>query len=151
MIYLKLFENFCGVGVDQNLSNMIDATLLPITDIGYKYNVEIYDIGSGFLKGLKDHNDQKRLEINIYIDGENSFTEEPNIINGTEIKESVLVILEFLKRKIGNDPAIYLWDSNDYKFISMADSDTHGIKDLSDLRSEYAETDLIKIVVLLDS
>ena len=68
-----------------------------------------------------------------------------------EIDKNLDQDLEFLKRKIGNDPAIYIWDSNDYEFINMVDSDTHGIKDLSDLRSEYAETDLIKIVVLLDS
>lgn len=33
----------------------------------------------------------------------------------------------------------------------MKDTDTHGLEDLDDLKEEYAETDTIKIVVLLDT
>lgn len=151
MNYIKLFENFnpnhyvvSSDKIDQSLSDGIDAILAPITDDGYFFNHYIYD---------KDgvHNDKKRLEISIYVEGVNTFTEESNIIIGSEIKESVLTLLDFLKRRTGNEPSVYVWDESEYQFIDMKDTDTHGLEDLNDLREEYAETDSMKIVVLLDS
>jgi hypothetical protein len=99
----------------------------------------------------KIYNDQKRLEISIYVEGEDTFTEKSNIIIGSEIKEAVLTLLDFLKRRTGNEASIYVWDDSEYQFIDMKDTDTHGLEDLDDLREEYAETDSMKIVVLLDS
>ena len=58
---------------------------------------------------------------------------------------------DFLKRRTGNEASIYVWDDSEYQFIDMKDTDTHGLEDLDDLREEYAETDSMKIVVLLDS
>jgi hypothetical protein len=151
MKYLKQFENFDAnhyvtstEDVDESLLNGIDAILAPIGDDGYKYNHNIYDRD-------KIYNDQKRLEISIYVEGEDTFTEKSNIIIGSEIKEAVLTLLDFLKRRTGNEASIYFWDHNDYQFIDMKDIDTHGLEDLDDLREEYAETDSMKIVVLLDT
>jgi hypothetical protein len=151
MIYIKLFDNFnpnhyiiSSDKIDESLLNGIDAILAPISDDGYKYNHFIYDSD-------KVYNDQKRLEISIYVEGEDTFTEKSNIIIGSEIKEAVLTLLDFLKRRTGNEPSIYVWDHNDYQFIDMKDTDTHGLEDLDDLREEYAETDSMKIVVLLDT
>lgn len=147
MIYIKLFDNFSpnhyiisSDKIDESLLNGIDAILAPIGDDGYKYNHNIYD---------KDevYNDKRRLEISIYVEGEDTFTEKANIIIGSEIKEAVLTLLNFLKRRTGNEPSIYVWDDNDYQFIDMKDSDI----DLDDLKEECAETDTVKIVVLLDS
>jgi hypothetical protein len=149
MIYIKLFDNFnpnhyiiSSDKIDESLLNGIDAILAPISDDGYKYNHFIYDSD-------KVYNDQKRLEISIYVVGEDTFTEKSNIIIGSEIKEAVLTLLDFLKRRTGNEASIYVWDHNDYQFIDMKDTDTHGLEDLDDLREEYAETDSMKIVVLL--
>jgi hypothetical protein len=149
MKYLKQFENFdtnhyvtSTEDVDESLLNGIDAILAPIGDDGYKYNHNIYDKD-------KVHNDNRRLEISIYVEGEDTFTEKDNIIIGSEIKEAVLTLLDFLKRRTGNEASIYVWDHNDYQFIDMKDTDTHGLEDLDDLREEYAETDSMKIVVLL--
>jgi hypothetical protein len=151
MIYIKLFDNFnpnhyvvSSDKIDQSLSDGIDTILVPITDDGYKYNHYIYDRD-------KIYNDQKRLEISIYVEGEDTFTEKSNIIIGSEIKEAVLTLLDFLKRRTGNEASIYVWDDSEYQFIDMKDTDTHGLEDLDDLREEYAETDSMKIVVLLDS
>lgn len=151
MNYIKLFDNFnpnhyvvSSDKIDQSLSDGIDTILAPITDDGYFFNHYIYD---------KDrvYNDKKRLEISIYVEGENTFTEKSNIIIGSEIKEAVLTLLDFLKRRTGNEPSIYVWDDSEYQFIDLKDTDTHGLEDLNDLREEYAETDSMKIVVLLDS
>jgi hypothetical protein len=149
MIYIKLFDNFnpnhyiiSSDKIDESLLNGIDAILAPIGDDGYKYNHFIYDKD-------KVHNDNRRLEISIYVEGEDTFTEKSNIIIGSEIKEAVLTLLDFLKRRTGNEASIYVWDHNDYQFIDMKDTDTHGLEDLDDLREEYAETDSMKIVVLL--
>lgn len=149
MIYIKLFDNFSpnhyiisSDKIDESLLNGIDAILAPIGDDGYKYNHFIYDSD-------KVYNDQKRLEISIYVEGEDTFTEKSNIIIGSEIKEAVLTLLDFLKRRTGNEASIYVWDHNDYQYIDMKDTDTHGLEDLDDLREEYAETDSMKIVVLL--
>lgn len=149
MIYIKLFDNFnpnhyiiSSDKIDESLLNGIDAILAPIGDDGYKYNHFIYDSD-------KVYNDQKRLEISIYVEGEDTFTEKANIIVGSEIKEAVLTLLDFLKRRTGNEASIYVWDHNDYQFIDMKDTDIHGLEDLDDLREEYAETDSMKIVVLL--
>ena len=149
MIYIKLFDNFnpnhyiiSSDEIDESLLNGIDAILAPIGDDGYKYNHFIYDKD-------KVHNDNRRLEISIYVEGEDTFTEKSNIIIGSEIKEAVLTLLDFLKRRTGNEASIYVWDHNDYQFIDMKDTDIHGLEDLDDLREEYAETDSMKIVVLL--
>lgn len=149
MIYIKQFENFdanhyvtSSDEIDESLLNGIDAILAPIGDDGYMYNHFIYDRD-------KVHNDNRRLEISIYVEGEDTFTEKDNIIVGSEIKEAVLTLLDFLKRRTGNEASIYIWDHNDYQFIDMKDTDTHGLEDLDDLREEYAETDSMKIVVLL--
>jgi hypothetical protein len=149
MIYIKLFDNFnpnhyviSSDKIDESLLNGIDAILAPISDDGYKYNHYIYDSD-------KVYNDQKRLEISIYVEGEDTFTEKSNIIIGSEIKEAVLTLLDFLKRRTGNEASIYVWDDSEYQFIDMKDTDTHGLEDLDDLREEYAETDSMKIVVLL--
>ena len=149
MIYIKQFENFdtnhyitSSDEVDEGLLNGIDAILTPIGDDGYKYNHFIYDRD-------KVYNDQKRLEISIYVQGEDTYTGKSNIIIGSEIKEAVLTLVDFLKRRTGNEPSIYVWDDSDYQFIDMKDTDTHGLEDLDDLRVEYAETDSMKIVVLL--
>jgi hypothetical protein len=151
MIYIKLFDNFnpnhyviSSDKIDESLLNGIDAILAPISDDGYKYNHYIYDSD-------KVYNDKKRLEISIYVEGEDTFTEKSNIIIGSEIKEAVLTLLDFLKRRTGNEASIYVWDDSEYQFIDMKDTDTHGLEDLDDLREEYAETDSMKIVVLLDS
>jgi hypothetical protein len=149
MNYIKLFDNFnpnhyviSSDKIDESLLNGIDAILAPISDDGYKYNHYIYDSD-------KVYNDQKRLEISIYVEGEDTFTEKSNIIIGSEIKEAVLTLLDFLKRRTGNEASIYVWDDSEYQFIDMKDTDTHGLEDLDDLREEYAETDSMKIVVLL--
>jgi hypothetical protein len=149
MIYIKLFDNFnpnhyiiSSDKIDESLLNGIDAILAPISDDGYKYNHFIYDSD-------KVYNDQKRLEISIYVEGEDTFTEKSNIIIGSEIKEAVLTLLDFLKRRTGNEASIYVWDESEYQFIDMKDTDIHGLEDLNDLREEYAETDSMKIVVLL--
>ena len=151
MNYIKLFDNFnpnhyviSSDKIDQSLSDGIDAILAPITDDGYFFNHYIYD---------KDrvYNDKKRLEISIYVEGENTFTEKSNIIIGSEIKEAVLTLLDFLKRRTGNEPSVYVWDDSEYQFIDLKDIEIHGLEDLNDLREEYAETDSMKIVVLLDS
>ena len=149
MIYIKLFDNFnpnhyviSSDKIDESLLNGIDAILAPISDDGYKYNHYIYDSD-------KVYNDQKRLEISIYVEGEDTFTEKSNIIIGSEIKEAVLTLLDFLKRRTGNEASIYVWDDSEYQFIDMKDTDIHGLEDLDDLREEYAETDSMKIVVLL--
>jgi len=151
MIYIKLFDNFnpnhyviSSDKIDESLLNGIEAILAPISDDGYKYGHYIYDRD-------KVYNDQKRLEISIYVEGEDTFTEKSNIIIGSEIKEAVLTLLDFLKRRTGNEPSIYVWDDSEYHFIDMKDTDTHGLEDLDDLREEYAETDSMKIVVLLNS
>ena len=128
--------------IDESLLNGIEAILAPISDDGYKYNHFIYDSD-------KVYNDKKRLEISIYVEGEDTFTEKSNIIIGSEIKEAVLTLLDFLKRRTGNEASIYVCDHNDYQFIDMKDTDIHGLEDLDDLREEYAETDSMKIVVLL--
>ena len=149
MIYIKLFDNFnpnhyviSSDKIDESLLNGIDAILAPIGDDGYKYNHYIYDRDEVY-------NDKRRLEISIYVEGEDTFTEKDNIIIGSEIKEAVLTLLDFLKRRTGNEASIYVWDHNDYQYIDMKDTDTHGLEDLDDLREEYAETDSMKIVVLL--
>ena len=149
MIYIKLFDNFnpnhyvtSSDEIDESLLNGIDAILAPISDDGYKYNHYIYDRD-------EIYNDKRRLEISIYVEGEDTFTEKDNIIIGSEIKEAVLTLLDFLKRRTGNEASIYVWDHNDYQYIDMKDTDTHGLEDLDDLREEYAETDSMKIVVLL--
>ena len=149
MIYIKLFDNFnpnhyviSSDKIDESLLNGIDAILAPISDDGYKYSHYIYDRD-------KVYNDQKRLEISIYVEGEDTFTEKSNIIIGSEIKEAVLTLLDFLKRRTGNEASIYVWDESEYQFIDMKDTDIHGLEDLDDLREEYAETDSMKIVVLL--
>jgi hypothetical protein len=151
MIYIKQFENFdpnhyvtSSDEIDESLLNGIDAILAPIGDDGYKYNHYIYDRD-------KVYNDKKRLEVSIYVEGEDTYTGKYNIIIGSEIKEALLTLLDFLKRRTGNEPSIYVWDHSDYQFIDMKDTDTHGLEDLDDLREEYAETDSMKIVVLLDS
>jgi len=151
MIYIKLFDNFnpnhyviSSDEIDESLLNGIEAILAPISDDGYKYSHYIYDRD-------KVYNDKKRLEISIYVEGEDTFTEKSNIIIGSEIKEAVLTLLDFLKRRTGNEASIYVWDESEYQFIDMKDTDTHGLEDLDDLREEYAETDSMKIVVLLDS
>lgn len=151
MIYIKLFDNFnpnhyviSSDKIDESLLNGIEAILAPISDDGYKYNHFIYDKD-------KVYNDKKRLEISIYVEGEDTFTEKSNIIIGSEIKEAVLTLLDFLKRRTGNEPSIYVWDDNEHQFIDMKDTDTHGLEDIDDLREEYAETDSMKIVVLLNS
>lgn len=149
MIYIKQFENFdtnhyiiSSDEIDESLLNGIDAILAPIGDDGYLYTHYIFDKD-------KVHNDKKRLEVSIYVEGEDTFTEKSNIIIGSEIKEAVLTLLDFLKRRTGNEASIYVWDHNDYQFIDMKDTDIHGVEDLDDLREEYAETDSMKIVVLL--
>ena len=149
MIYIKLFDIFSpnhyvtsSDEIDESLLNGIDAILAPIGDDGYKYNHYIYDRDEVY-------NDKRRLEISIYVEGEDTFTEKDNIIVGSEIKEAVLTLLDFLKRRTGNEASIYVWDHNDYQYIDMKDTDTHGLEDLDDLREEYAETDSMKIVVLL--
>ena len=85
------------------------------------------------------------------VEGEDSFTEKSNIIIGSEIKDTVLTLVDFLKRRTGNEPSIYVWDDNDYTYIDLKDTEVHAIESLDDLREEYAETDSMKIVVLLDS
>ena len=149
MIYIKQFENFdtnhyirSTDEIDEGLLNGIDAILAPIGDDGYLYTHYIFDKD-------KVHNDKKRLEVSIYVEGEDAFTEKANIIVGSEIKEAILTLLDFLKRRTGNEASIYVWDHNDYQYIDMKDTDTHGLEDLDDLREEYAETDSMKIVVLL--
>lgn len=151
MNYIKLFENFnpnhyvnSEDELDKSLSDGIDAILAPITDDGYHYNYYIFEAD-------RIQNDKKRLEVSIYVEGEDTFTEKSNIIIGSEIKEAVLTLVDFLKRRTGNEPSIYVWDNDGYQFIDMKDTDTHGLGDLNDLREEYAETDTMKIVVLLDS
>ena len=151
MIYIKLFDNFdpnhyvtSSDEIDESLSNGIDTILAPITDDGYKYNHSIYDRDEVY-------NDKKRLDICIYVEGEDTFTEKSNIIKGSEIKEAVLTLLDFLKRRTGNEPSIYVWDNNDYQYIDLKDTEIHAIEGLDDLREEYAETDSMKIVVLLNS
>ena len=54
-----------------------------------------------------------------------------------------------MKKRTGNEPSIYVWDDNDYQFIDIKDTDIHGLEDIDDLKEEYAETDSMKIVVLL--
>jgi hypothetical protein len=150
MRYLKLFESY------DSILDLIDTILLPITDGGYKFNVNIEDNSKQKILGvnlshLEPKNTQKLLEIYIYVEGEDSFTEKSNIIIGSEIKESVLTLLDFLKRRTGNEPSVYVWDDSDYTYIDLKDIQIHGLEDLDDLREEYAETDSMKIVVLLDS
>lgn len=149
MIYIKQFENFdpnhyvtSSDKIDESLLNGIDAILAPLSDNGYLYSCYIFGKD-------KVHNDKNRLEISIYVEGEDTFTEKSNIIIGSEIKEAVLTLLDFLKRRTGNEASIYVWDHNDYQFIDMKDTDTHGLEDINDLREEYAETDTMKIVILL--
>lgn len=153
MRYLKLFDNYDpnhyvidkSGKVDQDLLDVIDTILLPITDNGYKFNTNIYD---------KDgrYNDRRRLEISIYVEGEDVFTEKSNIINGVEIEEPLHTLIDVLKKKTGNIPKIYVWDDNDYTYIDLEnDTEIHGLENISDLKEDYAETDSIKIVVLLDS
>jgi hypothetical protein len=158
MIYIKLFDNFNpnhyvppGIEpnsedeLDKGLSDGMDAILAPITDDGYHYNYYIFEAD-------RIQNDKKRLEVSIYVEGSNSFDEgKLNFIKGSEIKEAVLTLVDFLKRRTGNEPSIYVWDDSEYQFIDMKDTDTHGLEDLDDLKEEYAETDTIKIVVLLDT
>ena len=129
MIYIKLFDNFnpnhyaiSFDEIDESLLNGIDAILAPISDDGYKYNHSIYEVYS-----------KKRLDICIYVEGRDAFTEKSNIIIGSEIKEVILTLLDFLQRRTGNEPSIY------------------PIEDLDDLREGYAETYSMKIVVLLNS
>jgi hypothetical protein len=149
MIYIKQFENFdanhyvtSSDEIDESLLNGIDAILTPIGDDGYQYTHFIFDKD-------KVYNDKKRLEISIYVEGEDTYTGKYNIIIGSEIKEAVLTLIDFLKRRTGNEPSIYVWDDNDYQFIDMKDTDIHGLENLDDLKEEYAETDSMKIVVLL--
>ena len=122
MIYIKLFDNFSpnhyvtsSDEIDESLLNGIDAILAPIGDDGYKYNHYIYDRDEVY-------NDKRRLEISIYVEGEDTFTEKDNIIVGSEIKEAVLTLLDFLKRRTGNEASIYVWDHNDYQYIDMKDT-----------------------------
>ena len=129
MNYIKLFDNFnpnhysiSFDEIDESLLNGIDAILAPISDDGYKYNYEVYD--------------KKRLEISIYVEGRDTFTEKSNIIIGSEIKEAILTLLDFLQRRTGNEPGIW---------------SRYPIEDLDDLREGYDEIDTIKIVVLLNS
>ena len=150
MNYIKLFENFnpnhyvnSEDELDKSLSDGMDAILAPITDDGYHYNY--------YILGADMQNDKKRLEVSIYVEGENSFTEKSNIIIGSEIKDVVLTLVDFLKRRTGNEPSIYVWDNDGYQFINLKDTEVHAIESLDDLREEYAETDSMKIVVLLDS
>lgn len=149
MIYIKQFENFdpnhyitSSDEVDEGLLNGIDAILTPIGDDGYLYTHYIFDKD-------KVHNDKKRLEISIYVEGEDTYTGKYNIIIGSEIKEAILTLVDFLKKRTGNEPSIYVWDDNDYQFIDIKDTDIHGLEDIDDLKEEYAETDSMKIVVLL--
>jgi hypothetical protein len=151
MNYIKLFDNFnpnhyvnSEDELDKGLSDGMDAILAPITDDGYHYNYYIFEAD-------RIQNDTKRLEVSIYVEGENTFTDKSNIIIGSEIKEAVLTLVDFLKRRTGNEPSIYVWDNDSYQFIDLKDTDTHGLGDLNDLREEYAETDSMKIIVLLDS
>ena len=123
MIYIKLFDNFSpnhyvtsSDEIDESLLNGIDAILAPIGDDGYKYNHYIYDRDEVY-------NDKRRLEISIYVEGEDTFTEKDNIIVGSEIKEAVLTLLDFLKRRTGNEASIYVWDHNDYQYIDMKDTE----------------------------
>ena len=132
MIYIKLFDNFnpnhyaiSFDEIDESLLNGIDAILAPISDDGYKYTYytdEVYD--------------KKRLEISIYVEGRDTFTEKSNIIIGSEIKEAILTLLDFLQRRTGNEPSIYVWDDSEYQFIDVKDTDTHGLEDLDDLKEE---------------
>ena len=149
MIYIKQFENFdpnhyveSTDEIDEGLLNGIDAILAPIGDDGYLYTHYIFDKD-------KVHNDKKRLEISIYVEGEDTYTGKYNIIIGSEIKEAILTLVDFLKKRTGNEPSIYVWDDNDYQFIDIKDTDIHGLEDIDDLKEEYAETDSMKIVVLL--
>ena len=149
MIYIKQFENFdpnhyinSSDEIDESLLNGIDAILAPISDDGYLYTHYIFDKD-------KVHNDKKRLEVSIYVEGEDTYTGKYNIIIGSEIKEAILTLVEFLKKRTGNEPSIYVWDDNDYQFIDIKDTDIHGLEDIDDLKEEYAETDSMKIVVLL--
>lgn len=137
MNYIKLFDNFnpnhyvnSEDELDKGLSDGMDAILAPITDDGYHYNYYIFGAD-------RIQND--------------SFTEKSNIIIGSEIKDTVLTLVDFLKRRTGNEPSIYVWDNDGYQFINLKDTEVHAIEDLDDLREEYAETDTMKIVVLLDS
>ena len=149
MIYIKQFENYypnhyitSSDELDEGLLNGIDAILTPIGDDGYQYTHYIFDKD-------KDNNDKKRLEVGIYVEGEDTYTGKFNIIIGSEIKEAVLTLIDFLKRRTGNEPSIYVWDNDDYQFIDMKDTDIHGLENLDDLKEEYAETDSMKIVVVL--
>ncbi len=149
MIYIKQFENYdpnhyitSSDELDEGLLNGIDAILTPIGDDGYQYTHYIFDKD-------KVHNDKKRLEVSIYVEGEDTYTGKFNIIIGSEIKEAVLTLIDFLKRRTGNEPSIYVWDNDDYQFIDMKDTDIHGLENLDDLKEEYAETDSMKIVVVL--
>ena len=149
MIYIKQFENFdpnhyinSSDEIDESLLNGIDAILAPISDDGYLYTHYIFDKD-------KVHNDKKRLEVSIYVEGEDTYTGKYNIIIGSEIKEAILTLVDFLKKRTGNEPSIYVWDDNDYQFIDIKDTDIHGLEDIDDLKEEYAETDSMKIVVLL--
>ena len=148
MNYIKLFDNFnpnhysISFEIDESLLNGIDAILAPISDDGYLYTHYIFDKD-------KVHNDKKRLEVSIYVEGEDTYTGKYNIIIGSEIKEAILTLVDFLKKRTGNEPSIYVWDDNDYQFIDIKDTDIHGLEDIDDLKEEYAETDSMKIVVLL--
>ena len=129
MNYIKLFDNFnpnhysiSFDEIDESLLNGIDAILAPISDDGYKYNHSIYEVYS-----------KKRLDICIYVEGRDAFTEKSNIIIGSEIKEAILTLLDFLQRRTGNEPGIW---------------SRYPIEDLDDLREGYAETYSMKIVVL---
>jgi hypothetical protein len=136
MKYLKPFNERFGTDPDnrsdeqselvENFKNNIEAIIGPLSDYDYNYTINFYDT---------------KIDIVIYTG-----VEENDFIKGIEIKEPVLMLMSYLRKKNFKDVDLKIWDDDDYEWKSLFEFDNATIEDL---RFECIEITDLKIIVVL--
>ena len=138
MKYLKPFNERFG-GDPENRSeeenemvesfkNNVEAIIGPLSDYGYDYTINFYDT---------------KIDVVIYFD---ITSEEYDFIKGIEIKEPVLMLMSYLRKRKFKDVYLKIWDDDDYTWKSLFEFDNATIEDL---RFECIEVNQIKITAKL--
>lgn len=129
MKYLKPFnERLTDVNEIESFKNNVEAIIGPLSDYGYDYTINFYDT---------------KIDVCIYFDIE---SEEYDFIKGIEIKEPVLMLMSYLRKRKFKDVDLKIWDDDDYTWKSLFEFDNASIEDL---RFECIEVNQIKITAKL--
>jgi hypothetical protein len=127
MKYLKPFNERLSDEDTENfritIMDNVEAIIGPLSDYDYDYTINFVD---------------SKINIVIYTDNEESY-----FIKGIEIKEPVLMLMDYLNKKDFKDVDLKVWDDDDYVWKELSEFDNANI---DDLRKECIEVDQIKIV-----